>query len=224
MAVVPLKVRRHAAARRYILRVIEPGVVSLTIPPGGRVSESLAFLEQKKDWLGEQFARVQASHAGRAWREGSRIMIAGEWHKILIRPRSGGHRISLGPWNILCGQGVDIRQAVERRMRRQARKELPLRIHEIAKQTGLPPNRITIRGQKTRWGSCSSNRSVSFNWRLVQLPPWVCDYIIFHELAHLDHLNHTEAFWARLAGLFPRTEEAEKWLKAHEGRLALPPE
>jgi predicted metal-dependent hydrolase len=77
----------------------------------------------------------------------------------------------------------------------------------------LTYNRVFIRDQKTLWGSCSSERNLSFNWRLIQTPLDVIDYIVVHELVHTEILRHTEAFWAKVGSLYPPYRQARAWLK-----------
>jgi len=98
-------------------------------------------------------------------------------------------------------------------------KELPGRVGELAAQHGLTVRRVAVRDQRSRWGSCSARGVVSLNWRLVQTPEFVRDYIIVHELMHLREMNHSSRFWKLVAEAFPQMEEAEKWLKAHSRLL-----
>ena len=97
--------------------------------------------------------------------------------------------------------------------------ELPEATGRLAKDHGFNPGRVTIRNQRTRWGSCSSTGAISLNWRLIQVPAFVRDYVILHELIHLDHLNHSIQFWERLAKACPNLNAAEAWLKLHGNRI-----
>src|SRR6201999_859695 len=85
----------------------------------------------------------------------------------------------------------DLRTAIERHLRNLAAKEFPARVFELATPHQLPVKRVTVRNQRTRWGSCSRRGTISLNWRLIQAPPFVRDYLIFHELAHLRQMNHS---------------------------------
>jgi predicted metal-dependent hydrolase len=80
--------------------------------------------------------------------------------------------------------------------------------------------KIGVRSQRTRWGSCSTRGVIMLNWRLIQLPPWVRDYVLFHELAHLRQPNHSRRFWREVERLCPDWRTAERWLRAH-GREVL---
>jgi predicted metal-dependent hydrolase len=104
---------------------------------------------------------------------------------------------------------------VESALRDLASRELPLRLQALAALHSIPAPTVQVRNQRARWGSCSARRCISLNWRLVQAPPDVLDYIILHELAHLRHMNHSRRFWDEVARLCPRYEAAEAWIKAH---------
>ncbi len=101
----------------------------------------------------------------------------------------------------------------------RARRELVPRVGELAHQHGLRVQRVSIRRQRTRWGSCSRRGNISLNWRLVHAPPHVRDYVIVHELMHLREMNHSPRFWAHVEAAFPERASAEKWLKEHASFL-----
>jgi len=109
----------------------------------------------------------------------------------------------------------------EAQLRRQADVELRPRLAELAAEHGLAVTRVSIRGQRSRWGSCSPSGTISLNWRLAQLPPAVRDYVLIHELAHLRHLNHSARFWKEVARMCPGYTEARAWLRARH-RLGTP--
>lgn len=91
--------------------------------------------------------------------------------------------------------------------------------NQIYKETNLPYVNITIREQKTRWGSCSSNGTLSFNWKLMLAPPRVLDYVVVHELCHFKHMNHSKDFWALVESILPDYKEYRSWLKEHGSDL-----
>jgi len=103
---------------------------------------------------------------------------------------------------------------VESALRRQAARELPQRLAELASLHGFTVTAVSIRNQRTRWGSCSPTGRISLNWRLVQVPPEVRDYVLLHELTHLRHLNHSARFWRELARVCPGHADARRWLRA----------
>ncbi|MEZ5854945.1 MAG: SprT family zinc-dependent metalloprotease [Hyphomicrobiaceae bacterium] len=95
----------------------------------------------------------------------------------------------------------------------EARKDLGERCDHHAEQLGLKIRRITVRDQKSRWGSCSSDGQLSFSWRLILAPPLVLDYVAAHEVAHLAEMNHGPRFWKLVKKTMPRLEEAKLWLR-----------
>jgi len=113
------------------------------------------------------------------------------------------------------------RAALEKRYIDAAKEYFPKRAAYFAPLTGGNYSRITIRDQKTRWGSCSAKGTLSFNWRLMLAPPAVLDYVVIHELCHLTHMDHSKAFWALVERVCPDYRTHRKWLKEHGQELAL---
>ncbi|MCM1253486.1 MAG: M48 family metallopeptidase [Clostridium sp.] len=113
------------------------------------------------------------------------------------------------------------RNALEKRYKEAARDYIPKRVAYYQALTGGTYNRITIRNQKTRWGSCSGKGTLSFNWRLMLAPPAILDYVVVHELCHLTHMDHSPAFWQAVKSVYPDYKNARKWLKDHGNELVL---
>ena len=102
--------------------------------------------------------------------------------------------------------------AVVRELRAVALGELPPRLLQLAAAHGLSVSRVSVRNQKWRWGSCSPNGHICLNWRLVQMPAWVRDYVMIHELMHLKRLDHSRKFWKLVVAACPEYREARAWL------------
>lgn len=113
------------------------------------------------------------------------------------------------------------RTALEQRYIAAAKDYFPKRVAYFRQFTGGSYNRITVRDQKTRWGSCSARGTLSFNWRLMLAPPRVADYVIVHELCHLTYMNHSADFWKKVESIYPEYRTARKWLKDHGHELVL---
>lgn len=113
------------------------------------------------------------------------------------------------------------KNALEKRYKEAAREYIPKRVTYYQAITGGNYSRISIRNQKTRWGSCSAKGTLSFNWRLMLAPPSILDYVVVHELCHLTHMNHSPAFWQAVEKAFPDYRNARKWLKDHGSELVL---
>lgn len=103
--------------------------------------------------------------------------------------------------------------ALEKRYRDAAKDYIPKRVEYYHQFTGGHYDKITIRDQKTRWGSCSSTGTLSFSFRLMLAPPRVLDYVVVHELCHLTHMNHSKEFWNMVENILPDYKEHRKWLK-----------
>lgn len=102
-----------------------------------------------------------------------------------------------------------------RELRARAANELPAQLFELAAGFGLSVARVTIRDQRSRWGSCSPKGHIALNFRLLLMPPDVREYVLVHELMHLRQANHSRRFWRLVEAAFPRFREAERWLRTH---------
>jgi predicted metal-dependent hydrolase len=124
----------------------------------------------------------------------------------------------VGDQRVRIGAGVvNLRPAVELALRRIANRELVPRLQELAAGHNLTVARVTIRNQRSRWGSCSRRGVIALNFRLVQMPPAVCDYVLLHELMHLRQQNHSRRYWRLVEAVCPEYREAERWLRV-EGK------
>src|SRR4029079_2316774 len=112
--------------------------------------------------------------------------------------------------------------ALERWYRRRARAEVAPRLDAATARAGSRYTRLTSRGKKTRWASCSSSDAMSFNWRLLLAPPEILDYVVEHEVCHLEVMDHSPRFWALLASRVPDWRTHSRWLKRYGSTLVLP--
>jgi len=119
----------------------------------------------------------------------------------------------------VADSAADLRPAIERHLWGLVAHEMPPRVLEHASAHQLPVRRITVRNQRSRWGSCSRHGTISLNWRLIQVPPFVRDYLILHELTHMRAMNHSARFWREVERVYPGYEAAERWLKQHSSVL-----
>lgn len=214
---------RSQRARTYRLTLRKDGVAAVTIPVRGTEREARAFVAEHRDWL----ARARARQARRPrpaaeWTLGTAVLWRGELCEI--RAAAGGERpkvcLAADVFPVATLEG-DLRAALEAQFERRAKIELPARTWELAAEKGADVKQVTVRNQRSRWGSCSARGTVSLNWRLVQAPESVRDYIICHELAHLRQMNHSARFWAQVEAYFPAWRDAELWLKRNGSLLGL---
>lgn len=213
---------RHRRARRYVLRLRPDGSARVTMPRGGSLADARLFAAKNVRWLERQLLR-QAMQPRRpeSWRAGTELLFRGERVRLETAPDGQAGIVRFGAETVPVADAAgDLRPDVERHLRRLAALELPARVLELAAQHRRPVRRVTIRNQRSRWGSCSRRGTISLNWRLVQTPPAVRDYLVLHELAHLTEMNHSRRFWEEVARLCPNYREAERWLKEHSGLLA----
>jgi predicted metal-dependent hydrolase len=112
-------------------------------------------------------------------------------------------------------------RALEAGLQERAQRELPAELVALAKQHNITVGRISIRNQRTRWGACSPSGTITLNWRLIQTPDFVREYVLLHELMHRRELNHSRRFWRLVAACCPRLDEARAWLRT-EGKTLWP--
>jgi predicted metal-dependent hydrolase len=105
-------------------------------------------------------------------------------------------------------------------LRTRASRELPARVRSLADAFGLTLTRVSVRNQRSRWGSCGRDGHICLNWRLILMPDWVRDYVLVHELMHLVHLNHSPRYWKLVAARCPDHVAARQWLRQHGRTLA----
>jgi predicted metal-dependent hydrolase len=225
---VDVMIRPHPNARRLTLRVdAARGVVRLTVPPGTGQKQIEVFLGRHAAWARQKLIEAAPRSGLEA---GAVIPFLGVPHRIRHEPALGRRveRQSAGPEAALEGAeailavGGPPEHVASRLMswlKATARSELAQRAQHKAEQLGRPISRISIRDTRSRWGSCSATGALNFSWRLILAPEPVIDYVVAHEVAHLEEMNHSPAFWAvceRLSehGLAPRD-----WLKRNGSAL-----
>lgn len=212
-----MRLVRRRNARRYVLRVRDDGEIHVTVPRGGSAREAMALVDRQRAWIDARL-HERARHA--VWEAGTRVLLRGVEESISVNPSATGLEICLGSQRFTTVSPPDnLRPFIELRLRGVAAVELPECVRRLAEPHGLLVRRVTVRDQRTRWGSCSATGTISLNWRLVQMPDTVRDYVILHELAHLRVLNHSPKFWSLMATFCPNYATAERWLKENGRRL-----
>lgn len=212
-----VRMARNPRARRYILRLCPDGSARVTIPRGGSVTAARAFVSRQSAWLERQVRRLKEQPPqSTAWSVGSEILFRGEQVRIEAGTDNGAPVVLLGSEVVRVREGAtDHRATIEQHLRQLAVRELPGRLLEYAAVHRLEVRKVSVRNQRTRWGSCSHKGNISLNWRLIQTPPFVRDYICLHELMHLREMNHSPRFWREVESACAYYQVAERWLKAH---------
>ena len=213
---VPVTIARHRRARRYVVRVSPDGALRLTVPRGASLAGGFAFAERQSEWLVRELDRQRQRQA--PWVTGSQTWFRGELVPIVV---NGAHATFGSEVIPLPAPGGDVRQAIEARLRDLAAGELPDRCQALARDAQVDVARVSVRNQRSRWGACSPRRAITLNWRLIQMPASVRDYVIFHELMHIRQPNHSRRFWREVDRVCAWWREAETWLRRY-GRELLP--
>jgi predicted metal-dependent hydrolase len=210
--IVPLLFVVNPRARRYILRMRPDGTARVTIPRRGSLRAARDFAKRNINWLSHQLQRLAAKPARDvAWTIDSEILFRG--HVVKIVSGLDGATVIFADQTVPIAGAQNLRPTIERHMRALAAVELPPKVFQFAQQHCLPVHRVNVRNQKSRWGSCSRRGMISLNWRLIQAPCFVSDYIVLHELMHLREMNHSPKFWREVQRVCPTFREAECWLK-----------
>jgi predicted metal-dependent hydrolase len=212
---VPVRLRRHARARRLTLRVSQvDGAVTLTLPPAADMAAARRFLADRAAWI----AGVRAALPGPVpVVAGAMLPLRG----VRLRVAPGTGRRVTAQDGALLAPGPPGRTAARLRafLIAEARADALAAAARHAGALGLSPPPVRLADPGARWGSCSADGRLMLSWRLVMAPPFVLDYVAAHEAAHLAHMDHSRAFWATVARLFPDHGAARAWLKAEGAGL-----
>lgn len=217
-----VEIWRRSRQRHMHLTVRADGCVRVTCNKRRSKREILSFVEQSKDFIEK---RVSELKPRRTFSSGEAFFFFGRALPLQIvwswspRIRLEARERELEMVAPLSSSIEDRRRALYAFYRRQARLHLQERLSFWSARMDLRPERLAIRGQQTRWGSCSFQRQISLNWKLVAAPESVIDYVIVHELAHLQHMNHSPCFWKLVESFFPDWRAAKKWLRQHEPEI-----
>jgi predicted metal-dependent hydrolase len=216
---IPIHVFRSPRARRYLLRLNPDFSVRLTLPRRGSLAEAHAFLQRNIDWLERSAQRlITRPVLPKQWTAGTQIHWRGELVPLVANSQT--RVIRFAEQTLLVKEGEELRDAIERHIWQLAAKELPPIVAQFAQLHQLNVRRVSVRNQRSRWGSCSRKGVISLNWRILQAPHFVRDYLILHELMHLREMNHSHRFWAQVASVCPDYKIADRWLSRHSHLLA----
>lgn len=211
---VAVTVRHNPRARRIIIKVHPTtGEVTVVTPSRRSFDHAINFARSESAWIARRLAKVPR---GIALELGATVLFRGEEH--IVMQGNGGP----GPvWVEASDGGRCIRvsgrvEHLPRRLidffKREARRELTARTVALAERIGATVKRVTVRDTVSRWGSCSTERSLSYSWRLILAPQFVLDYVVAHEVAHLRHMNHGQRFWQLVSKLTDDADAAQAWL------------
>jgi predicted metal-dependent hydrolase len=219
---LPYTVRRSDRARSARI-VVDADGVEVVIPRRMALRHVAPFVEEKKPWIDRTLRRIRQAEEDSAIHlaDGGRVPYLGENLELWVDVEPGRQRSHVArrgdTLHVKVGEAgrKPLRDALEGWYRRRARAEVAPRLDAATARAGTRYARLGIRGQRTRWASCSSNGAMSFNWRLLLAPAEILDYVVEHEVAHLEVLDHSQRFWRLVASRSPRYREHERWLRKH---------
>jgi len=213
------RIRRSDRARRVRVSVDAQGAVEVVLPRRSPASAAPAAIEELRPWIERRLHAARTLRATIAAR-GASLPYLSE-HLTLV-PQAGRTRAHRRQDALLVPADAEqARQAIERWYRRAAAREIAPRLDAAATVLGTSYTTLSIRGQRTRWGSCSSSGAMSFNWRLLLAPAPVLDYVVWHEACHLRVMDHSPRFWALVRANCPDYETQRRWLRHHGATLVL---
>jgi predicted metal-dependent hydrolase len=220
-----VEIRRRLRQRTLRLRVTAKGALRLTCAKTVPQREIFHFVSSNVDFIEKQLEearRIREQYPPKHFTEGETLLFFGRERKFHFR--SGGEKLRVkmeggdmflsGPLDTATEN--DRRQAVRKFYRKTGQKYLTQRLDFFSRTMDLYPSGVSFRCQSSRWGSCSGEGHISLNWRLMAAPADVIDYIVVHELAHLQHHDHSPQFWKLVAAYSPRYREMKKWLNEHQ--------
>jgi predicted metal-dependent hydrolase len=194
----------------------------VTIPRGGSQREARLFATQHAAWIEQQRYRRLKDAQTRAVSDGGTVLFRGV--RVAVERHQAGQetiRLQFADQELeVPADTADGRPFIVDHLRQLAARELPPLLLELAATQQLTVGRVSVRNQRSRWGSCSRRGYITLNWRLVQMPETVRDYVLWHELMHLREASHQRRFWGLVEQVCPGYREARAWLTTHQEALA----
>ena len=214
---IAYRIRRSERARRVRVTVDATGV-EVVLPRRAAEREAAAAVRELEPWIRRRIREHRRAEEVVAARAGAVPYLGRLLH---VRAQPGRTRVHRRGDLLLAPAGAERQPALERWYRRAARAEITPRLDRACRLTGTAYTTLTIRGQRTRWASCSRSGAMSFNWRLLLAPEAVLDYVVWHEVCHLEVMDHSPRFWALVERWCPDWREQSRWLRRHGSTLVL---
>jgi predicted metal-dependent hydrolase len=214
---IPYRIRRSSRARRVRVSVDPREGVEVVIPARARNADAAEAMRELGPWVARRLRRLEAARRELGVLEGT-VPYLGE--RLELVAETGRTRVTRRHDHLLVPDG-DPTVALERWYRRRARAEVAPRLDAACAAAGTPYAGLSIRGQRTRWASCSPTGAMSFNWRLLLAPADVLDAVVWHEVCHLQVPDHSRRFWTLLERHCPGYREQQRWLRRYGELLTL---
>lgn len=212
---------KRSARRKSIGMRVDRHGLTVAAPLRASLSSIHDILGQHAEWILAKLATRPTPPSAEDLSDGTVVRLLGEPLQLVLLP-AAKVRISLQQPELWLSmphphEREHIAQALERWLRQQARSHFLSRMQALAPLMQVQPSKMLLSGARTRWGSCNSKGEIRLNWRLVQAPGHLIDYVIIHELAHLHEMNHSPRFWAHVAKLYPDYRAARAELRHNGG-------
>lgn len=218
---VVITYKRNDRARRFTLRAARDGAgFVMTMPKRAKLEDAEDFARRSMGWI--RSARAKQQHRPEI-ADGATVTLRGVGYRIVATGKVRGLVIEDPVAKLLHVPGgpSHMERRLKEWMKAEAAHALEIATQKYAIAMGATFKKITVRDQRSRWGSCSSDGTLSYSWRLILAPPLVLDYVAAHEVAHLMEMNHGPRFWRLVLKHCPTTRDAQKWLKHHGQGLHL---
>ena len=214
---IPYTIRRSPRARRVRVNVHAHSGVEVVLPARAPERAAAAAIDELRPWIERRLAEARQVMERLAARGGTVPYLG---RSLELVPEAGRARVHRRGERLLVPDG-DPRPALERFYRRAARAEVAARLDRACALAGLRYTGLDVRSQRTRWASCSASGRMSFNWRLLLAPESILDYVVWHEVCHLEILDHSPAFWSLLESHRPSYRQERLWLRRNGATLVL---
>jgi predicted metal-dependent hydrolase len=221
---VPYILKRSYRAQMIWLSFKPGSGLQVTVPQRYNLKDLPAFLTQHAQWILRHQAAYQAQPvaAEKPAGLGDNILILGKSIPVIRQNGASQNLVSYDGARLLVEmktESVRCERLVFKWMTLKALKVISAKVEYWSALIKVEYNRITVRDQRSRWGSCSQLHNLNFNWRLIMVPEEVLDYVVIHELCHLKEMNHSKAFWQIVSVYCPQWREHRRWLNQHRVEL-----
>ncbi|MCL5290679.1 MAG: M48 family metallopeptidase [Bacillota bacterium] len=225
---VPYQVKESDRARNIRLKISPEKGLEVVVPPKYPLVSLEPLLKSRESWILQKLDLMNQRARQRkenSLAERQAVSFLGKSYRLVTVFQEGPPVVDLVGDKILVmlpqAHKDKVRQVLESWLRHQARDIILERVEMVRRKLRINYNQVFIKDQKTRWGSCSSQGNLNFNFRLVMAPLPVIDYLVAHEMAHLVEMNHSKKFWSLVESICPEYKKHRQWLKDHGAELIL---
>ena len=219
---LPYTIRRSARRKKTVAVTVDPAGAVLLVAPEHLTTEELdGIVSRKAEWIVRRLRNAQSPGPALAPREfvsGESVLYLGRHYRLKVHPDESGDAKLRGGWlHVPAPKGsrhtAQVREAVVSWFRRHAAQRLPERVAAWRSKAGVPMPRVIVSNQQKRWGSCDRNGTIRLNWRIIQAPMRLVDYVVVHELVHLRHRGHGRDYWQAVGRVMPDYERRREDLR-----------